>query len=434
MTIAELYEHRKNDSRWNTSYPLSPADWSPYRVNEPLSFENEENLSFYVHIPFCQQLCSFCEYTRMKCPDHELQRQYLETLANDLRNFKVANKKFTLYGFDIGGGTPTSLDEDNFHLLMDIYSEGMDGLNLSDDYEPSIEATFQTISQRKLELIAKRGFRRISFGVQSSNGKVLTTVNRSANAIGDMQLTIEQAHNFGIEKVNLDFMFGLSHQTIQSIEEDLNTIRLLCPEQVTLYELRPNMIMEKADTTPSQRYDFYQKLYNGLVGMGYNADFGQNTFSVSTEDRGLSSYLRHRTIDFMPYKGFGISAQSMNRIGIAYNIGKNHSQIRSFLEANSFVEEYTYHLPPNELASKYLAMSAYSGIFSLSKLSDILCQDSCERYKEQLHFCLSNNLLESKTDGLIGISECGFEHYGAVFSLWYQPYQTVLYQCQGREA
>ena len=186
-----------------------------------------------------------------------------------------------------------------------------------------------------------------------------------------MQLTIEQAHNFGIEKVNLDFMFGLSHQTIQSIEEDLNTIRLLCPEQVTLYELRPNMIMEKADTTPSQRYDFYQKLYNGLVGMGYNADFGQNTFSVSTEDRGLSSYLRHRTIDFMPYKGFGISAQSMNRIGIAYNIGKNHSQIRSFLEANSFVEEYTYHLPPNELASKYLAMSAYSGIFSLSKLSDL---------------------------------------------------------------
>ena len=63
MTIAEVYQSRKNDPCWNTSYPISPSDWAVYRVPGPLSFENDHRLSFYIHIPFCKQLCSFCEYT-----------------------------------------------------------------------------------------------------------------------------------------------------------------------------------------------------------------------------------------------------------------------------------------------------------------------------------------------------------------------------------
>ena len=111
MTIAELYESRKDDPRLNTSYPLCPEDWAKYRVEGTLPFDDEKRLSFYIHIPFCKQLCSFCEYTRMLCPDEGMQERYLRAVANDIMRFKEQNQDFTLLGCDIGVGTPTALSE-----------------------------------------------------------------------------------------------------------------------------------------------------------------------------------------------------------------------------------------------------------------------------------------------------------------------------------
>ena len=128
MTIAELFQLRKNVPRWNTSYPLNPSDWTDYRVPDSLSFENDSRMSFYIHIPFCKQLCSFCEYTRMLCPDEKVQREYLLAIASDIKQFRQKYQDITLLGFDIGGGTPTSLSENNFSLLMQIYQTTISGL------------------------------------------------------------------------------------------------------------------------------------------------------------------------------------------------------------------------------------------------------------------------------------------------------------------
>ena len=162
MTIAELFQLRKNDPRWNTSYPLNPSDWTGYRVPGSLSFENDSRMSFYIHIPFCKQLCSFCEYTRMLCPDEKVQREYLLAIASDIKQFRQKYQDITLLGFDIGGGTPTSLSENNFSLLMQIYQTAIFGLKMDAKYEPSIEGTFNTLSEQKLENMAKMGFHRLS--------------------------------------------------------------------------------------------------------------------------------------------------------------------------------------------------------------------------------------------------------------------------------
>lgn len=84
MSIEEVFETRKNDPRWNTSYPLSPTDWAAYRAPSALPFATDRELSFYIHIPFCRQLCSFCEYTRMLCPDDGIQKHYIEVIASDI--------------------------------------------------------------------------------------------------------------------------------------------------------------------------------------------------------------------------------------------------------------------------------------------------------------------------------------------------------------
>ncbi len=416
MTVSELYESRKNDPRWNTSYPLDPMDWARYRVGGPLPFDEEQCLSFYVHIPFCKQLCSFCEYTRMLCPDERVQNSYVQAVVSDIKRFKQQHPGLVLQGFDIGGGTPTALSDDHFSLLMNGYKKVLSGLELTADFEPSIEASFDTLSENKVKAIANGGIRRLSLGVQTASDSVLDKVHRRGVVEQQMQEWLAMAWDCGITKVNLDFMVGLKGQNQATIEIDLALIEKLKPQQVTLYELRTNRIANKEVPSKHTLFEHYSQYYRGLVALGYQAPFGQNTFSVNGHDMGVSSYIRHRMKEGAPYKGFGISAQSMNRKGVSYNVGKNGIQ-NTLLKRRSFEEEFTYLLPDYEIAAKYIAIAAYSGAFSISVLSSLLKQDARHTYREQLDFCFGNNLLQQIGDQ-IQITEKGFEHYGAVFSLF----------------
>ena len=416
MTIAELFQLRKDDPRWNTSYPLSPSDWVDYRVSGSLSFENDSRMSFYIHIPFCKQLCSFCEYTRMLCPDESVQREYLIAIANDIRLFRQRYQDITLLGFDIGGGTPTSLSEQNFSLLMQIYQDAISGLKMDDRYEPSIEGTFNTLSEQKLEDMAKNGFHRLSLGVQSSCSTVLHQHQRGNSSEAMMTSWLKKAWSKGIKKVNLDFMYGLKGQNESTIQQDLELIGRLKPQQVTLYELRTNMILTKESFTKEELYAQYVHYYDGLLAMGYKARFGQNTFSLDAADEGVSSYLRERMLNGAAYKGFGMSAQSMSSAGIAYNVGKLSDMPQEELCAGGYPEQFTYLLPSDELASKYMAISAYNGSFSLSRLKEIGVFD--EKQNEILDYCIGEGLLYRGETDRIYVSRKGFMYYGALFSLF----------------
>lgn len=427
MTIAELYQSRKNDPCWNTSYPISPSDWAVYRVPGPLPFENGHRLSFYIHIPFCKQLCSFCEYTRMLCPDENVQRDYLLAIANDIERFKQQYKDVTLIGFDIGGGTPTSLSEKNFSLLMQIYQTAILGLKLDDRYEPSIEGTFNTLSEQKLEAMSKNGFHRLSLGVQSSCSSVLHQHQRGNSSEAIMSSWLKKAWDKGIKKVNLDFMYGLNGQNELTIRQDLELISRLRPQQVTLYELRTNMISAKESFTKEELFDQYVQYYDGLIALGYYARFGQNTFSVDATDEGVSSYLRERMLNGAAYKGFGLSAQSMSSSGIAYNVGKLAVTPQNALNKEGYPEQFTYLLPPYELASKYIAISAYNGSFSIAKLRDYGISGGS--LNEILDFCIDEGLLYKGERDWMLITKKGFKHYGALFSLFYASHTvSVVYK------
>ena len=90
MDIEAIFNQRKHSALYNTSYPIAPTDWSAYRVADAqLPFEEDKQLSFYVHIPFCNQLCSYCEYSRILCPDEATQTHYLKT---ELQRFGINNK------------------------------------------------------------------------------------------------------------------------------------------------------------------------------------------------------------------------------------------------------------------------------------------------------------------------------------------------------
>ena len=417
MTIAERYELRKDDPRWNTSYPLHPKDWAKYRVDGPLPFDNDWCLSFYIHIPFCRQLCSFCEYTRMLCPDDALQETYLQVLAKDIERFKTQYQGFTLLGCDIGGGTPTLLTEKNFSLLMEVYESAIAGLELSDAFEPSVEATFDTLSEKKLADMEEAGIKRLSLGVQSSSHSIAASHHRLGGDEKQMAEWLTIARQVGIEKVNLDFMYGLNGQNEASIARDLALIDRLHPQQVTLYELRTNMLAAQSAFTKEALFAQYSQYYEGLTGMGYQGRFGQNTFSMNAEDQGVSSYLRERMLNGASYKGFGLSAQSMSRTGVSYNLGKLSSDPRQDLNHNGYPAAFTYLLPAKELAAKYMAISAYHGSFSPNKLLEIGIDPAS--LNDTLEFCFSQGLLARSEDDRVHVTKEGFKYYGALFSLFF---------------
>ncbi len=388
MDYATLFDERKDDPLYNTSYPLSPGDWAQYRAKGPLGFDGEREMSFYIHIPFCQQLCSFCEYTRMVCPSADLQLRYVATLARDVDSFVRRHPDIELLGLDIGGGTPTALCGEAFGALMRLFASATGRLRLSSGFEPSIEATFGTMTRAKAAAIARAGIKRVSLGVQSASGSVLGENHRQGASMELMQNVMATLRGEGIAKVNLDLMYGLKGQSIGSLADDLRTIGLLNPEQVTLYELRTNITGEHCHMDKEGLLTAYATLHRGLTAMGYHARFGENTFSKDPSDKGVSSYLRSRMLHGASYKGFGISAQSMSSEGLAYNVGKSQRGLKSLLGRDTFAEEFTYRLPPAERAAKYIAIGAYNGSFSLRRLSAILGADSAQHYHEQLQFAI----------------------------------------------
>ena len=412
--MLELFNKAKDSFLCNTSYPLNKSNFDQYKANSCLKF-HEDKLCLYIHVPFCNRLCYFCEYIKFKKNDINVENRYLDILEQDINSF-LNTYKFTLYGFDIGGGTPTCLDLVNFKRLMQL-AKKINNLKKVSDYEPSIEGTFNTIDKSKLRLISEVGFKRISLGIQTTNMKILDSQNRSAVSLEYMKNVFKMIRNSGINKINIDFMYGIKNQSKEDLIQSIEVIKVLKPDHVTLYEMRYNMVNQKAEITKEDLFEQYSIIYNGLIKLGYNGRFSQNTFSLYN-DYGLSSYLRYRMIDNISYKGFGISAQSKTNEGISYNIGKNHESFEECIKYNSFIESDTYFLPKEELVAKYVMISLYFGAFSLRIISDILKEDAKEYYKNELEFLIKHNYINI-IDDICYLTKEGFMYYGAVGSLFY---------------
>ena len=130
--IKRLFERRKNNPLYNTSYPLSPDDWAKYSTPGALPFDTSKPIAFYIHIPFCKRICSFCEYTKMCVPSKEKQRNYFNALINEIEQFVERYPATALYGLDIGGGTPTSIDADIFARFISWLSEFISDKKVTD--------------------------------------------------------------------------------------------------------------------------------------------------------------------------------------------------------------------------------------------------------------------------------------------------------------
>lgn len=182
--------------------------------------------SAYVHIPFCEQICAYCDFFRCGYNSF-LAKQWLDVMLNEIDTLKLSNLK-TLY---IGGGTPTSLENPMMEILLSKLKP-----SLSNGVEYTMEANVSHLNDEKLSLITRYGVNRISLGIQSFQDALLERIGRTHRQ-KDILPCLERIHRHGIHNISIDLIYGLPNQSLEMWKQDLAYAINLPITHISLYAL-----------------------------------------------------------------------------------------------------------------------------------------------------------------------------------------------------
>lgn len=183
--------------------------------------------SLYIHIPFCSQICSYCDFPKLLAATG-FQTRYLDALEKEL--FLIPNNELnTIY---IGGGTPTSLSDMQLEGLLNFVSSRFHAKK-----EYTIEANPESLTPSKIDLIKKYGINRVSLGVQSFKKESLRLLNRS-HSKEDVINAVHLLQQSGIDNINLDFIFGLKEESTDDINENISIASELKVKHISYYSLQ----------------------------------------------------------------------------------------------------------------------------------------------------------------------------------------------------
>lgn len=431
MTCEEIYDTGLLYHHYaNTAYPLTPGSFMRYKLKdqkEIKDFVHEEwqkadELSLYIHVPFCQARCKFCEYVVLENPDEEFQNEYVELLLKEMQMYSDILKGKKIVGYDLGGGTPTKLSIENLKKITDAVESLFNivpGTIYSIETTPAIAAN----DPDKIKAVYDMGYRRISMGVQTVSEKLLAELGRDGSK-SIYEKAVANIRKAGFERFNLDLMYGFLNQTERDFDNTLHYAIGLNPEFITLYRNRykgTKIEYEAGGVSIYKAMYQYRIAYRVLTENGYMANVGKNTFSRIKDDYGTSDYLTNRVIYGTPYVGMGLGAQSFGMNYLAYNKGaatKRMEQYREAINNGELPFQDIYRLPIEESIAKMVSVAFYFAFVDLDAFKKRFDLDFMERFKDEVDFVLKNGLMEQKGNRLY-LTERGSDYINGVIPLFY---------------
>jgi oxygen-independent coproporphyrinogen III oxidase len=271
-TLAERLEATPYDS-YVYAYPHKTA-YGPLDPPRPLKevWKNEDKsaLFLYLHVPFCEMRCGFCNLFTTPKPQNEMVARYvtmLERQAVRVRDALGGDAKYAR--FAIGGGTPTLLDPEALVRVLDLAEKTM-GADLQ-AIPGSVETSPETCSADRMRILRDRGVDRISIGVQSFLEKESASVNRPQKN-SEVFAALSNIREAGFPVLNLDLIYGLPEQTIETWEHSLRTALEWKPEELYLYPLyvRPvTTLSRRRRDWDDERLGMYRHARDFLLAAGY---------------------------------------------------------------------------------------------------------------------------------------------------------------------
>ena len=324
-----------------TSYPTVPYwDASSFTTSTYLSTlkstflaKKEEGMSLYIHLPFCESLCTFCACHKHITKRHEVEKEYIDSLLKewDLYIHLFAEKPL-IKEIHLGGGTPTFFSSKN---LVNLIEGILEKSTLSKEYDFSFEAHPNHTSKEQMQSLYSLGFRRISFGIQDYDQKVQKAIHR-IQSFEQVKTVCQWAREIGYESMSHDLIFGLPFQTLQNIEDNIEKTAQLLPERISLYSYAHvpwvkgvgQRGFEESDLPNAQeKRRLYETAKKSLIALGYE-EIGMDHFALKSDGLYLATQHQKLHRNFMGYTttktqimvGLGMSAISDCWGGFAQNV------------------------------------------------------------------------------------------------------------------
>lgn len=233
----ELLEKYNVPAPRYTSYPTVPY-WDEECPSEEAwksrvlqAFDRGREVSLYIHLPYCENLCTYCGCNKRITKKHTVELPYIESVLKEWALYtNLLPNKPILRELHLGGGTPTFFSPENLEKLIKGILEKVE---LVKEYEFGFEAHPNSTTLEHLTTLRKLGFRRISIGVQDFAPEILEIINRQQD-FEDVHRVTRQARHLGYTSINYDLIFGMPLQT-KDHKETIRKVKQLLPERIAFY-------------------------------------------------------------------------------------------------------------------------------------------------------------------------------------------------------
>ena len=347
-----LKKYNQSGPRY-TSYPpatffdskFSNSDHERHIVES--NNENPKNISIYIHIPFCPQICHFCGCTTESGYTKPFLERYVDAVIKEIDHVaKKIDKKRKVTQVHWGGGTPNAI---SYRYIERITNKLYDEFEFATVYEMAIECNPAHLEFRHIELLKKFGFNRISLGIQDFRNDVLEAINRKPSK-HPIEKIVSKIKSEGFTGTNIDLVYGLPLQTVSSFKNtveraiELKTERLVTFSYAHVPSVLPRQkILEKIGFPSSNdKASMYENSYKKFVNSGY-ISIGMDHYSLPEDEFAVALKNKNLHRNFQGYctrettgqvYAFGASAISQLNSAYSQNI-KNASQYIKAIETNN---------------------------------------------------------------------------------------------------
>ena len=347
MSISLVSKYNVAGPRY-TSYPTVPywnndtfslKEWKNTLKRSFHESNASEGISLYIHLPFCESLCTFCGCNKRITKNHNVEVPYIQSVIKELKLYiQLFEERPIIKELHLGGGTPTFFSSENLKILMDgIFRNATKAENAALSFEGHPNNT----TSSHLELLAGYGFNRVSFGVQDYNETVQKAIHR-IQPFENVRIATEAARKTGFTSIGHDLIFGLPFQKKEHIIETIERTKELRPDRIAFYSyahvpwIKGNgqRGFKEADLPSAsekrEQYEIGRKL---LLEAGY-VEIGMDHFALKTDT--LYQSIVNKTIhrNFMGY------SDSKTQVMIGLGVSSISDSWYSFAQNVKGVEEY----------------------------------------------------------------------------------------------
>ena len=348
--------------------------------------------SAYVHIPFCTQICYYCDFSKVFIKNQPVD-SYLEHLLEEFRSYDI-RKLRTLY---IGGGTPTALSASQLEVLLEGLTENLD---LSVLEELTIEANPGDLDADKIAVLKNSAVNRVSLGVQTFDDKMLKKIGRS-HLEKDIYENIDRLKLAGFDNISIDLIYALPGQTMDQVKENVAKAIGLDIPHLSLYSLileNHTVFMNRMrrGKLPLPKEELEAEMFEYIIAELERAGFEHYEISNFSKS-GFES--RHNLMYWDNAEYYGIGAGASGYVnGIRY---KNHGPIRHYLSA---VEEGNARITEEHLSQKeqmeeemFLGLRKKSGV-SMARFEEKFGRSFDGLYGETVRDLVQQGLMQIEGD------------------------------------